>query len=124
MLKKEFEKDREKLVSFSLRAGLSIVFFYAAVSAFLSPESWVGFIPLFIRKIIDPLIFLKIHSIGELILGLWLLSNKRIFYAAILCSLSMISIIVFNFGALDIVFRDIAILFMSISLALLSYKER
>ena len=116
-------KDRGVLVSFFLRSGLAIVFFYAATAALLSPDSWVGFIPQFVRNIVDPYLFLKIHFAFEAILGLWLLSNKKIFYAAVIAVLDLLSIIIFNIGALDIVFRDITILFAAIALAVLSYKK-
>lgn len=116
--------DNEVLISFFLRAGLAVVFLYAAISALLNPQNWVGFIPQFIGNIIPPLIFLKIHSIAEIILGLWLISNKKVFYAAVLSALSMFAIVVFNTGSLDIVFRDIAILFSAIALAILTYNKR
>lgn len=122
MVKKD-QNTKEVLVSFFLRSGLAIVFFYAAISAFLNPLAWIGFIPIFVQSLIPPNIFLNIHSIGNIIIGLWLLSNKRIFYASILSSLAMLSIIIFNLNALDIVFRDITILFAAISLAILSYNK-
>ena len=43
---------------------------------------------------------------------------------AILSALAMFVIVVSNLGSLDVVFRDIAILFMAIALAILSYKRR
>ena len=117
-------KDREILASFSLRTGLAIVFFYAASSAFLNPTSWQGFIPQFISDVISPGIFLNIHSAAEIILGIWLLSNKKTFYAAAISALFMLAIVVFNVGALDILFRDIAIFFAAIALAVLSYNNK
>ena len=124
MVNKKLERDREVLVSFSLRIGLAVVFFYAAIAAFLDPNSWIGFIPLFVRSIIGPLTFLHIHSFAEIVLGLWLLSNKKTFYAAILSALAIVSILIFNVGALDIIFRDVAIFFMAVALSILSYKNR
>ena len=119
----KLNKDREILVSFCLRSGLATVFFYAAISAFLDPTSWQGFIPQFVQNIIDPKAFLHLHSAGEIILGLWLLSNKKTFYASVLAALSMLAIVVFNIGALDIIFRDVAILLSAVALAVLSYNR-
>ncbi len=118
------EKDRYFFTSFFLRVGLAIVFFYASISAFLNPLAWVGFIPLFVKAIIPANIFLYIHSTAELILGLWLLSNKKVFYASLISALALLAIVVFNITALDIIFRDIAILFAALALAALSYKNR
>jgi len=115
--------DSKYLVSFLLRLGLAVAFLYAAVAAILDPTSWVGFIPLWLRDIIPGDIFLIIHSVGEIVLALWLLSGKRTYLAALLASAAMFFIIIFNFGALDIVFRDVAILFMAIALAVLTKSE-
>jgi len=115
--------DNKYLVSFLLRTGLAIAFLYAAVAAFLDPTSWIGFIPLWLRNIIPGEIFLIIHSVGEIALALWLLSGKKTYLAAWLAALAMFSIIIFNLGALDIVFRDVAIMFMAIALAILSRRN-
>lgn len=116
-------KENYPAVSFFLRAGISIAFFYAAISAFVNPNAWMGYIPVFIQNLINPGIFLYIHSAFNLILGLWLLSNKKTFYASIVSAGAMLAIIAFNINAFDIVFRDIAILFSAIALAFLTSKK-
>ena len=108
------------LTSFFLRVGLAIVFLYAAVASFLDPTSWIGFIPEWLREIFPAQVFLVVYSIYEIFLALWLFSGKKTYYAAVLSGLTMLAIIVFNMGALDIVFRDVAILFMAIALAVLA----
>lgn len=122
MSKKEF--DRNVLVSFFLRAGLAVVFLYAGIASLISPENWVGFIPQFIQDNFPASILLILFSVYEISIGLWLLSNKKIFYASILSSKIMFLIIIFNFSVFDVVFRDIAILFMAISLVILSKGEK
>lgn len=115
--------NKDLLISFILRAGLAIVFFYAAIAAFLDPSSWVGFIPLWIRNVFPERIFLYIHSVYNISLGLWLLSNKKIFYASILSALTMLAIVISNIGSLDILFRDVAILLSAVALAVLSKSQ-
>ena len=122
--KKLSSEDKEILVSFILRSGLAIVFLYASISATLNPNAWIGFIPQFITKVIPANIFLWIYSSGEFILAAWLLSSKKTFYAAIASVILMLAIIMFNITALDIIFRDIAIMLSSIALAVLSYGEK
>ena len=117
-------ESQEYLTTFLLRIGLASAFLFAGVSALLDPTNWVGFIPQFIRSLINENIFLYIHSTGELILGLWLLSNKKIFYAASISALSMFAILVFNLSELDIIFRDIAIFFMALALAIAVYQKK
>jgi hypothetical protein len=107
---------KEKLVSLLLRLGLAFAFIYAAISAFINPTAWIGFFPEFLRGEGVLMIF----SVGEIVLGLWLLWGKKVFYAAILSALAMAGIVWFNFGAMDIVFRDVSILLMAIALAVLS----
>jgi len=118
------KQKREELVSLFLRIGIVTTLFYAAIASFLNPLAWIGFIPSWIEVIISREIFLSVYSAYEIILGIWLLSNKKIFYASILSALTMFVIVVFNLGAFDIVFRDIAILFAAIALVVLSYRKR
>ena len=122
MSKKKF--DRNVLVSFFLRAGLAVVFLYAGIASLISPENWVGFIPQFIQNNFPASILLILFSVYEISIGLWLLSNKRIFYASIFSSVTMFFIIIFNFSVFDVVFRDIAILLMAISLVILSKGKK
>ena len=98
-------------VSFFLRFGIAFSFLYASISSFLNPNAWIGFFPLFLRNLIPSNILLLIFSIFEIILALWLISNKAIFYASILSSFVLLGIIIFNFNSFDIVFRDVTILF-------------
>tara|TARA_Y100000034_G_C6694965_1_gene306182 strand:+ start:173 stop:526 length:354 start_codon:yes stop_codon:yes gene_type:complete len=108
------------VVSLFLRFGLVISFLYAGVSIFLNPISWIGFVPAWLGF---PEFFLYFHAVLEILLAFWLISNKKIFYASIVSIIFLASIIIFNLGALDIIFRDITILFSAIALAFLSYKN-
>ncbi|HLF53905.1 MAG TPA: hypothetical protein VI544_01885 [Candidatus Nanoarchaeia archaeon] len=122
MVKKRSNNDEKRLVSFILRSGLALVFFYASISAFVNPIAWAGYVPNFIKQIISVNSFLLIHSSAEMILGFWLLSGKKTFYASLASAAAMFSIIAFNLTALDIVFRDVAIMLSAIALAVLHYK--
>lgn len=105
--------------SFLLRVGLATALLYAATASLLDPDSWIGFIPAIFRSIISGEILLALFSIYEAALALWLLSGKSAFYSALLAAATLFFITVFNLGALDIVFRDIAIIFMALALAVL-----
>lgn len=108
--------EEEKLVSLLLRLGLAFSFFYAAIAAFINPTSWIGFLPEFLKSEI----ILNVFGVGEIVLGLWLLSGWKTFYSSVLSAIMITGIIVFNFGSFDIVFRDVSILLMAIVLAFLS----
>lgn len=111
---------KEILISFLLRSGLAIAFFYAGISSFLNPTNWIGFVPNFVSLIISKEIFLIIFSIYQILLGIGLLSEYKTFALSILSSITLFLILFVNIGNLEILFRDIAILFMALTLVTLS----
>lgn len=113
-----------RLVSFFLRVGLASVFLYAAIAAFLEPISWVGFLPVWLRNIFPENILLLGFSVYELVLSLWLLSGYKASAAAAFSGLTLLFIIIYNLGALDIIFRDVAIFFSALALLALSLEQK
>ncbi|OIO80356.1 hypothetical protein AUJ84_03885 [Candidatus Pacearchaeota archaeon CG1_02_32_132] len=113
--------NKEYLADLSLRIGLGFVFVYVAFSAFMDPNSWVGFIPSFLRVIGEGLA-INLHIAFNLILGLWLFSGKGKYYSAIVSVVALFLIVTFNLGAIDIIFRDIGLILSAIALALLNKK--
>ena len=111
------------LVSFFLRLGIATVFLYAAIASFLTPSNWIGYFPVWLKNIIPGNILLFAFSSYEIILSLWLMSGKKTFYASILSSLTLILIISSNINELDILFRDIAILFSALALMMLNKND-
>ena len=107
------------LVSFLLRIGLAGVFLFAAIDSFLNPTSWIGYLPFFLRNSGFSQTILFAFSVYEVLLGAWLLCNKYIFYAASLAALTLFAILVVNIGQLELLFRDVAIMFMAAALAVL-----
>ena len=114
----------ERLLSFLLRAGLAVVFLFAAVDATLNPTSWIGCVPQWVRAIIPGEFFLGAFSLFEAVLALWLFSGKKMFWASVVSSAILFLIVALNIGALDIVFRDIAILFMSLTLSVIAHDTK
>ena len=112
--------DENYLASLFLRVGIAFALFYASVFSFVNPSSWIGFFPSFLTSSIPSEILLPAFSVYEAFLGLWLFSNKKIFYTAILSAATMLGIVIFNLGVMEIVFRDVAIFFMAIALAALT----
>ncbi|HUY69680.1 MAG TPA: hypothetical protein VMU70_01500 [Candidatus Tyrphobacter sp.] len=109
-------KPNSRLASLLLRIGLAAVFLYAAGSTYLNPDAWIGFLPQFLVRILPERVLLPGFSFYQIILSLWLLWGRGVKYSATLSALTLFLIIVLNFGALDVVFRDIAILFASLAL--------
>src|SRR3989344_9147581 len=118
------EQSKNILISFLLRAGLAIAFFYAGISSFLAPTNWIGFVPNFIGAIISKEIFLMSFSGYQILLGIGLLFDYKTFMLSILSSLTLFLIVSGNIMSLELLFRDVAILFMALALISLSYKSK
>lgn len=109
--------------SLFIRLGLAFTFLYAAVSAFLDPESWIGFVPSFIWNPVTRAYFLFGHDLINFGVGIWLLTGKKQFYAAIVSCLMLGGIIIANLNSFIITFRDIGLLFAAVALAVMNYKK-
>lgn len=109
-----------KLARLLLRIGLIAVFLYAAVSSFLSPSDWIGYLPHIATTVVPAAVLLKLFSIYELVLAVWLASGWRLRYAGSLSALTMLGIIVSGASLLAITFRDFAIATGAAALAVLS----
>ena len=111
-----------------LRLGLAFVLLYAAWSGFTQPLNWVGFLPGFLVKLFSPWFsatqLLGLFELVQVFLAVWLISGRQIFYAACLVTALLAGIVVFNLGALDILFRDIGLVAMAAALALLHWPKQ
>ncbi len=115
--------EKGKLVSLLLRLGLAFAFLYAAVFSTLHPEDWIGYFPQFLRQIFPQKLLLEMFSAYELLLTIWLVVNKGTFFAALLSAATLAGFMVFNFAQMDIVFRDVSLIFAALALAVLSRKS-
>ncbi|PIT91021.1 hypothetical protein COU17_02500 [Candidatus Kaiserbacteria bacterium CG10_big_fil_rev_8_21_14_0_10_49_17] len=114
-----------KKVEWLLRAGVAFAFLYPAISAVFNPFAWIGYFPVFLTSLAGEHTDWLLHLFGlsEVIIALWILIGKRIFIPASLASIYLIGIILFNIPQMDVIFRDISILAMSLALAV-SYMPR
>lgn len=108
--------------SLLLRIGLAFGFTYAAIASLVNPQAWVGFFPFWLRSLVAEPILLYGFSFFEIALSLWLLSGKKVFYAALVSAASLLAITVFNFALMDIVFRDVSLFFAALALAMLARR--
>lgn len=109
------------LASWLLRFGLAFSFFYVAAASFQNPLNWIGFFPQFLRDLAPAQTLLTGFSIYEIVLGLWLLSGRKLVYSSLLAAATLLGIVVFNWGAMEIVFRDISLALSALALATLCY---
>lgn len=112
-----FTLSKQDLTELLLRTGLTVILLYAAISSFANPQDWVGYLPGMLTERISADILLKLFSVYELILAVWLLSGVYVRYAALLCAATLAGIVVTNFELFAITFRDIALIFAALALA-------
>jgi uncharacterized membrane protein YphA (DoxX/SURF4 family) len=115
--------DHTKAATLLLRVALATVFLYAAISSTLQPSEWVGFLPPVLVDHFDSSVLLKIFSAYELLIAAFLLVGVYVRYAAIVAALTLGGIVVSNFSLFAITFRDIALIFAALALAVLSDEK-
>ena len=115
--------ETNKKVELLLRVGVAIAFLYPPVSAIFNPYSWVGYFPVFINSVgVDMLLLLHIFGAVEVAIGLWILLGRHIRIPSAFASAMLALIVLFNLNQMDVLFRDIPILLMTLALALLHKK--
>ncbi len=119
----KFFNDRERLAEIILRAAVAIAFMYPAIDAFFNPSSWIGFFPVWMLGFVPDSVLLHLFGASEIIIAIWLLFAKRIFIPSVLATLYLIGIVAFNWRFIDLLFRDVSILGISVALALTHYKK-
>ena len=115
---------QQRLISFLLRIAIAVPFLYAAISATLQPENWMGYFPSWLRAIIPGALLLAGFSLYQGALSVWLLSGKRMLYPSLLSVLTLLAITTANITLLDIVFRDVGLLFAAITLMVIHWQDR
>lgn len=115
--------QQNAIVSRLLRLGLAFSFLYAAISGFIAPDAWIGFLPQWIDAILPARLLLQIFGIYELLLAATLVIGIRRFETAILSFLTLVAITATNSGAFLITFRDVSLALTAAALAALEYRH-
>ncbi|MBI3630908.1 MAG: hypothetical protein HY221_01045 [Candidatus Sungbacteria bacterium] len=107
-----------------LRIGVAFAFLYPPYAALGDPVSWFSYFPEFIKQspIPEPVL---LHGFGlvEVVIAVWILSGKRIFFPSAVATILLCAIVFFNLSGFDVVFRDLALAAMSLALAIEAYPE-
>ena len=106
-----------------LRIGLAFAFLYPPLAAFFNPDSWIGYFPPFMMGSVPDLVLLHAFGVVEVVLALWVLVGKNIFWPCVVMAAMLVSIVLFNPGNFEVLFRDLSIAAMAIALAL-TQRER
>lgn len=112
--------SHQKTVLLLLRLGLAFVFMYPAISALFYPDNWIGYFPGFLLKIFPQMFLLISFSALEIILALSLLTGWKVKWASLTAAIILAAIVIFDFGIIDVVFRDAGLAAMALTLWFLS----
>lgn len=110
----------DRAIILLLRFGVAFAFLYPAINAFFDPYSWVGYLPSFLDGVAPEMLLLHAFGVMEIIIGLWILSGRRIFIPSTLATITLAFIILLNLSDFQVLFRDVPILLMSLALMLKS----
>ena len=107
-----------RAIDLLLRVGVAFAFLFPPLNAILDPYAWVGYFPSFVLGIIPDMALLHLFGVVEIIIGLWILSGKKIFIPSIIATALLILIVLFNLTDFQVLFRDLIIALMSFALVL------
>lgn len=115
---------REYIISLLLRVAIAVSFLYPPIAAIFDPFSWIGYFPAFVTALpVSDVVLLHIFGVLEVIIALWILSGRHIFYPSVIAAGLLIGIIIFNFAQIDVLFRDVGLALVAIALAVKSYGK-
>lgn len=116
------------------RSGLGLVMLGAGVHGMIAPEVWASYMAPWAAGLlssigIDPMLFMQVNAVGEIVFGLALLADFYTTITAGLTALALFSILINLFtagaaGYADIIVRDIGLLFLAIGVTLQSARDK
>ncbi len=115
--------NRERFADFVLRAGLAFAFLYPPINAIFDPNAWIGYFPSFLRGRVEDLVLLHTFGLIEVIIALWILSGKRIFWPSAAAFVMLIAIVTMDYTEFQVVFRDLSIATIALYLAIRNYPR-
>ena len=116
--------SKDKLANLVLRLGLAFAFLYPPINAMSDPDSWVSYFPRFMKGYVPDLVLLHAFGALEVVIALWILSGKKIFLPSCAAALLLFGIVFFDWGGLQVLFRDLSIAAMAIALALGAWNSK
>lgn len=111
--------DREDLL---LRVAVAFPMLWAGVRQIMNPTDWIGFVPPWLGSFIDPGVFLTVHSVFNIVVGIGLFVGlwRVLFSAAAIASLA--GIVIF-YGVDDVTFRDVGLAIVAFVLFLQAVRK-
>ena len=108
---------------FFLRVGLGITLAWIGVDMLRHPDAWIGFIPSSLLFGLEAALALKLAALGDIVLGLLLLSGFFVSAAAALTAIHLAAVLVFN-GIDAVLIRDVGLVGAALSLFFIARHPR
>ena len=115
------------LTSLIDRIGLAFVFVSIGVWEVFRPGYWVGYLPPSIMHLADPMLMVRAHGVGLVLVGVAIVAGLYLRVTSALAGLMLLDIIVILMlqrGLAEIIIRDIGILFLAISTFASTFKPK
>jgi len=107
-----------------LRFGVAFAFLFPAVNALFDPVSWFAYFPSYLRGLAPEPVLLHGFGLLEVIVALWILSGKNIFWPCMAATLILLVIILTSFGDFQVLFRDLSIAAAALALGLMHWPKK
>lgn len=117
------QRSKEWWANLVLRIGVAFAFLYPPINALYNPESWLAYFPQFTRGIVSDDLLLHAFGVVEVVIALWILSGRKIFWPSAAATVALTAIVAFNLNSFEVVFRDLSIAAASLALAILAWPE-
>jgi hypothetical protein len=103
---------------FFLRLAIAFAFLYPPISAISDPNSWIGYFPRFVLALPIPAVVI-LHAFGliEVVIAFWILYGRKVQLPSLAAAALLLGIVVFNFGDIGVLFRDVALAMAALALA-------
>jgi uncharacterized membrane protein YphA (DoxX/SURF4 family) len=107
-----------------LRCAFAFAFLYPPFNALSDPNSWIGYFPSFVHGYVPDQVLLHGFGVIEVIIALWVLSGWKIVLPLALGVCMLLGIIAFNFSEFQVLFRDVSIAAIGVSLIITRLQNK
>lgn len=113
----------DKTTSLILRVGVAFAFIYPPIDALFDPMSWFGYFPGYLQHLAPEPVLLHGFGLIEILVALWILSNKKIFWPSVAAVAILLAIVLSDVADFQVVFRDLSIAAAAAALAVDAFRS-